>query len=342
MESIISAIIQFISAIINGSSNRATNERQMEHDKEMAQINLENQQKLMDYQNNLQQETNTIANQKGHMMAAGYSPALMYASPTQAASVSGGSASGSSSSLNPLQLFNRIPVDSVVQTMFQRRSQQFQRDRLLSDVALNEQKSNYYAMQTAKEAYDVGLRKRMERTIIDKSLADVEMQKAYAENLRFITHRGAQLLPGELAQQNVITQEMAKRIEKMDSDIRLNAFQMADIRSNINRVSKMSELTDSQIRQVDESVRTSALSRVMQEFGLTQRITPPQLRSASELHNALNNDQMKGAFIELRNLGFSEHEAANSVVWYCATDPKDVTPSVINAAARIFSTAIKK
>lgn len=340
--SIIALIMTAIAAIGNMVVNAANQDKQIAHDKEMAEIQKENEKELMNYQTNLTQDTNMISTQKSQAIEAGYSPAMLYGSSLPTASVSGGSSSAGASQLNPLQLFNKLPVDSVVNTMYNSRQQEINKAKIDAEIAESTQRANSYAMQTARDSYDLGLRKRMERTIIDKSLADLEYQRASAENTRFLTERGRQLLPAETQQLNSLNNEIQARVEKITSDIEKNTWEMREIRSNIGRISHLNELTDSQAREVNESVRRSAVGRVMQEFGLTTRLTPAQLRSGSALHQALNNEQMKGAYITLRQLGFSEHEASNAVLYYVASDPKDVTPSVTNAASRIFSAFVLK
>lgn len=66
------------------------------------------------------------------------------------------------------------------------------------------------------------------------------------------------------------------------------------------------------------------ISRIMREFGLTARSTPVNAR-AGKIHDALWQDNMDAARIALKQLGFSEFEATNAVLWYVAEDPKDVT-----------------
>ena len=338
----ISLLSSFIGAMVNYSSNQKANYEQRQHDKEMLEAQTQAQKDLMNYQNNLTQETNMIATQKGQMASAGYSPALMYGSSMPTANVSGGSASGGANSLNRLQLFDKLPIDSTVGTLFQGESQRIARERLESEKEVNSARAQLDLMKTAHEYYDTNASKRLQQTIVDKAYVDLENSKLDAENKRFILERGRVLLPGELANQNLINQETARKCEKIQSDMEVNGVAMREMRANIGRLSKLNEVSDAEKNQIIESTRRSQLGRVMSEFGLQGRLTPPQLRSANALHNALNNTQMKGAYITLRNLGFSEHEATNAVLYYSASDPKDVTPSTVNAASRIFSALVLK
>lgn len=344
------AITAVLNAIINAVENNASNTRQEKHDIEMANLQKENQKELMDYETDIATGTNTIATQKGHFAEAGYSPALMYGSMTPASLINtSGSASGSASSLNPLKMFDKLAPKDVSETLLTNQYQKMQRENLDARNALLRQQTLESAARTAEQTRYTGLQKTLEKTIVDQSLAELERTKWQGQNLKFLTERGMQLLPGELVQQGLINDQTAANIERIHSDVLNNSMEYKRIQHDIRRIDSITSLNESSEAlnredslRVQESVKSSAVGRIMQEFGLANRKLPSNLRSGSVLHQALNNEQMKGAFIELKNLGFSEHEAANAVLYYCAVDPKDVTPSVVNGATRIFSAMVHK
>ena len=74
---------------------------------------------------------------------------------------------------------------------------------------------------------------------------------------------------------------------------------MREIRANIGRINHLNELTDSQAREVNESIRGSALGRIMSEFGLNDRNLKSAFRDKNAIIGALNqglySEQMKGA-----------------------------------------------
>lgn len=340
---IIAAILGVISTIAGVAINASNTRKQIEHDTNMAQMNFDNQKKLMDYQNELSQSTNTIATQTGHAAAAGVNPALMYGNMSPAMySGSQASNTGAASQLPRLDLFNKLDTPNVVETMLQKRSQDISIERNRAAIDLDRQKALREAAETADKLYSTGLRKQLEKTIVSQQMAQLHLTELQGENLDFITKRGVALLPGELESQGLINQETSAKIEKLSSDTLKNRFEMSQIRADIERLNSVTELNKAEQSSVVESTRRSAIGRVMSEFGLTNRLTPAQLRSSSALHNALNSEQMKGAYITLRNLGFSEHEASNAVIYYSAQDPKDVSPSVVNSASRILSALVLK
>ena len=348
--SIIMAIIAAVSAIAGISANAITSAQQRKHDESMANLQMENQKQLMQYETELGQDTNTIATQKGHAAAAGFSPALLYGNMTTPSLVSpSGSASGAASSLPNLNMFDKVSMRDAVEPVLQKRYQDSQIQLMASEQSLNHQRELESAMRTAEQSRYTNLQKTLEKTIIDQSLAQLEYTRAASESTRFYTRRGEALLPGELVQQGLINQETGARIEKIHTEVVNNRAELSRIYADVRRINSVTSLNASQesLNQSDslriqEQIKSSAVGRIMQEFGLTTRSLQPELRSASGLHKGLFTTQMTAAAIELKSLGFSEHEAVNAVLYYVAKDPKDVTPSLVNGATRIFSAAIAK
>lgn len=338
---VVTLLSSFLNLIVQGISNIFSNKRQQEHDVEMANINLENEKKLMSYQNMLQQDTNMIATQKGHAAAAGYSPALLYGESMPTASVSGGTASGSASKMEPLNLFSRLPMDSVGSTLFDWHQQQLNERRIDAEVKRQEAAALYDSMKTAHEYYDTRVAKRAQNVILDKMYFDLENAKQDAKIKAFNLSRSKQLLPGELVQQGLVNKELEQRVIQVQSDIVKNTWEARNLAANISRINKLNEMSDEEIRSVRESTRGATLGRVMSEFGLNGRLEPSVTRSWNSLSQSAYYDQMKAATAVLVASGFDADEAAKAVLYYNARDPKDVSPSVINGLARIVTAAMK-
>lgn len=338
------AILGAIGLIGNYFSNREASRTQRQHDLNMAEVNKQNQKELMQYEVELQQQNNTIATQTGHAAQAGVNPALLYGSMSApglySSSASGGT--GSSSSLPDLKLFDKIPMSNTLETMLTKRKQDMDYEKQLVDMQKMRQETMESASRTAENLRNTSFQKTIEKTIFDQQVASLHLMESQGANLDFMTQRGQALLPGELVQQGLISQKTSSEIEKIASDIRVNSWEMAHLRKDMERIDSVIDLNEVDKRGVVESTKKSALGRIMQEFGLEKRLTPPQLRNANALHNALNSEQMKGAYFTLRQMGFSEHEASNAVIYYSAQDPKDVTPSVLNSASRFFSALVLK
>lgn len=338
---IISGIMALLSTIGNFFTNLFTSKRQQEHDVQMAEINRKNAEQLMIEQNSIQQNTNTWANQKGHMVSAGYSPALLYGDSMQPAQVSGGSGSGNASSLPQMQLFDRVPLDSVAQTMLNQRQQTINAERVKAQNERDRAESQLAMMRTAHEYYNANVAKKLQNTIVEQAVADLHNTKADTEYKRFMTEHGLKMEPYQLAQAGLVNQETAAKIEEIKSQVMLNAVSGQHMRADINRMAHLNELSDAEKGNVVESMKRSQVGRIMQQFGLDRRLTPASLRNTSILHKVLNDEQMKGAYLALRELGFNETEATSTVLYYTASDPKDVTPTVINAGSRFFAELLK-
>lgn len=328
-----------------------TNKKQEQRDIAADERALENQKAIMDYQANQTQSINTMATQKGFATDAGYSPALLYGSMStpQLYDGKGGSAQGTSSEVKMPEVFNRLDPNNVYESVVTSRDQEMRRQQVAADVLLKNKEGLLADARTAEQLRNTGLLKNMEKTLMSQMRADLALTRSQSSNLDFLTRRGEFLLPGELEQQGIINQQQRKKIEEIDSNIRKNAWEMRQISADIKRINAVTSLTGEQqnytaeqTRGVIESTRNSAIGRIMREFGLNERKSPTWFRSADWLHNKAYQQQMQNAVIELKNLGFSEHEAVNAVVYYVASDPKDVTPSLVNGVSRVLSTAIKE
>lgn len=330
---IAAAILGFLGIVINSISSqeaaRKSDSRQ-----------LENQKELMRYENELQQSTNTIATQKGHAAAAGYSPALLYGQGFQQAEVSGGTGQGTMPDLSALgKIGNTTALNNVYEAIVTKRSQDMQRERLQSDIALNRQKILESAANTAEKTRYTGLQRQLEKTIIDQATANLHLTESQTENNKFLTRRGNLLLPGELAAQGLLNEQTARQTEKIVSDTTKNNFEMAEIRANIRRINKLNEVSDEEKRSIVESVKSSAVGRIMSQYGLNKLKMPASWRK-DKVWQYQHADQIKGAFVALRSMGFDEQEAKDAVIYY-VSDGKN-SSGVAGAIGAILGALVKK
>lgn len=342
-DSVIVSLFMSLASLIGEAINGiATNISQRKHDKEMAQIELTNQKELMDYQNNLQQDTNQIGTLKGHMVSAGYSPALAYGSGSmQPAQVSGGSASAGANSLHPLNLFNRVPVDSISSTLLSQASQNIQADRVKAQNQRDQAETALAQMKTAREYYDAQVSKKTQRVIVDQMYQNLENSRLEAREKRFALERANLLLPGELEQQGLINKATAKQAEESASRILHNTWENRALAANIKYINSQDLTEGARHDEIRESIRGAALGRVMSEFGLNNRLEPSVFRNRTYLMKSAYAEQMKGAVTALVAVGYDPREAAKAVLYYVAPTSKDVSPSLINAFARMASVAMK-
>lgn len=314
---------------------------------------LENQKDLMRYETELQQQTNTIATQKGHAVQAGYNPALLYGSMSAPglADVSGGSSQGTMPSMP--ELFQRIGTREVSESIATARQQQMARERMESDIALNDARRLDAIASANEKMRDTGVKRRLEQTIIDQATANLELTQAQKENTAFQTQRGIQMLPLELEQSRTITALDRKRMEEVDENIKRSSIERKHLSADIARINKSVDLMDTEKRQMQESLRNSQFDRVMKQFGIGTRTarlnrleqyvtkTGSQFLDSERLKSYFTNP-MRAAWAELVRLGYSEYDATYAVMFYTAEDPKDVSPSIVNAVSRGLSSLILK
>lgn len=367
MSAIIAAIVMSIAGIAAGLIGTANNrEAQQQHDKQMAEVELENQKKLLDYETELQQTNNTMATQKGHAASAGFSPALLYGqmSTPQLQDVNGGSTGASAGRMEPLNLFDRVPLSSVSETVLQKQSQDMQRERLASDIQLNKQKTLESAARTAEQTRHTRLQGKMEKTIIDQAIANLHFTDARTSYYGAATDRINLLLPLEVEQAGLINAQTAERTRQIVEDtlsIRANRQLIPIEKRRLTALAELAEeeqgtptqqraVMSAEIQGMQESYRRSVIGRVMSESGLNNVKLPPTMRgrmrdvtedvSKSKFY-MMHHEQINGALAALLSAGFSPDEAAMAVCYYVA-DARDVSPSLINGISRIASTMFTK
>ena len=286
------ALLSLFGLIGSAITNRNNQAKQIEHDKEMAELQKQNEKELMDYEVELSQSNNTIATQSGHAAAAGFSPALMFGSSFPAVQGASGSASGSASQLEPLRLFDKLSTRDTVEPILQKSYQDMQQQKITSDVARNQSEVALNNARAMEQIRDTAQRRNLEKVVYDQAMASLDLTHAQRGQLEFLTARGNALLPGELESQGLINAETSAKITKIHSDVSRNSWEMRQIQHDIKRIDSVTKLNESaealnreDSLRVQEQVRSSAVGRIMQEFGLTKRITPSQFRDANSLHN---------------------------------------------------------
>lgn len=365
---LIASIVLGVLGIAAGGITAAHNANQQKlHDRQMAELELDNQKKLLDYETELQQTNNTIATQKGHAAAAGYSPALLYGQMSAPAlqDVNGGSTGASASHLPEMNLFDRLPLSNISENILTEQQQSINRERLQSEVMLNKQKALESAARTAEQTRYTGLQKNLEKTIIDQAVANLHATDARTGYFESMTNQIDVMLPYEVQRAGLINEQTAKQTAKIVQDTLQSKAQTSLLYVEKRRISALAELAEEQegtptaereairanIAGMQESIRRSAVGRIMSESGLSGVKLPPSMRGdLSDLDSnnfskskfyVRHSQQINGALSALVALGFSPDEAAMAVCYYVA-DARDISPSLINGMTRVASGIIAK
>lgn len=347
-------ITSLFAGLVTLIGNVISNEQQKSANKEMSEINLQNQKSLLDYQAEQSQNFNTIATQKGHAAAAGFSPALLYGQMSTPGLYDSGSASntGEAPNLDKLHIFDRIPVSDHVQMAIQRKQTELNAARTFSDIQYQNQLRLESAAKTAEQMRDTRVKKSLEKTIIDQSLANLHLTYAQRENFAFQTERGRSLLPYEMEQAGLINDKTSKEIERLTQQIVNNPIEMANVRASTGLLREQTELfkqdkkvAEQSIRESQERVRRSAVGRIMSEMGLNRLKIPPSSRIGNPeyFHQSQfyirHKEQINGALSALLKLGFDPDEASLAVVLYC--NDNNVDAGVVSGLSRVASSLIR-
>lgn len=347
-------VLLIFGALISGLVGIASNEIDSQNQRlEAARSDkryLDMQKELERYKVELQQENNTIATQKGHAAQAGYNPALLYSGSLPALSDTGGvSAQGTmpnlpklsdtfASKLTPSTLAEKYLTDRDIRTREQDANTR-------SQVGNSEFIKNMSI--AAENMRNTKFQKRMENVIYSKGMAELDIMNAQKHGIDIQNVRSQLMLPIELEQQGLINEQIATQIK--DTTERMKNYpverakmraEMKEINSIIERNNHLNKLTDEDLRYTQERFRGSAVERIVKEYGLTNRMLPAWLRKDQIENYYLRQPQLIGATAQLVSLGFSQEEAVQTVLWYTATESKDVGPSTVNAISRGLSALI--
>lgn len=330
-------------------SNRRASERQQQHDRDMALLGQQLEQENFDYQVN----TNQRDIDRKHMIEAGMNPALMYGgmSPVTADISSGGASAGRV--MNPTDFSQQLrsatmPVTDVIRNSLDRRNTAVNESVGNSVANLNYQKQLESMARTLQTQQQNRITKRLENTIVDQAEQLLLNSRIAGHDLRSqiaardgLTASNIALNEAKIKESGANVELLNSKILEVASNIEVNDMVRAQIAHDIKRIDAATENTQLDSAKIQESIKGSQLGRIMKEFGLNAQSLPPNLRNNKAYKNIWNT-QMTAATTALIKAGFSEFEAVNSVLFYCAQDPSDVTPSLVNAASRIFSSSITR
>ena len=346
---VIAGFISLLGIIITAAQNAHATSVQAQEARSADERQLANQKELIDYQIEQQQSNNTIATQKGHAAAAGYNPALLYGSMTAPGlyDANTGTAQGTMPDLS--RLAQRLPVSDIASNYLQARQQKILQQQVDSQEHVNNSEFVRNMSIAAENMRNTRFQKILEKNIYDKSMLELDIMRAQKEGIDIANNRASLMLPLELENQGLINEQTAAQIRETNERIKNYPVERAKLRadmryinSQIERNSHLNNLTDAQLNEVQENFRGTVVERIMQEYGLVNRSLPSYLRKDQIENYYLRQPQLIGAVAQLTSLGFSQDEAVQTVLWYTASNAKDVTPSVVNGVSRALTALIRK
>lgn len=327
-------------------SNKKAREAQQEHDREMALLGQTITQENFDYQN----QFDTIGNTKGQMVKNGYNPALLYGSmsPVQYSASSGGASANNVGFPTDFSKFSKaVDPYAIMENELAQKNSEVMREKMKAESDYTKQRQLESLARTVEQQRDTRVKNNLEKTIVDTATQNLLNLKTEARNMESeITARDAltasqiELNAQKCKESEAYVNKMNREAEKIGIEITREPLVRMQISADISRIKAATGNYYADTARLQESIKEGQLGRIMQEFGLNAQTLPPNLRN-NKAYKTLWTTQMSAATSALMKAGFSEFEAINAVIYYTASDPKDVTPSVVNGFSRVFSSMVK-
>lgn len=343
---ILSAVLGAAGLAINSRQTKKANQAQMEHDQAMAALNHRYREQEAATSFEREATFNQFGSDVQKMQSAGLSPALMYGQ-SMGSSVPSVSSVGSSQSagnvgktFNASDFFGKLDPSEYAEQAIQRMNARTMAEKTRSDIALQGQYQLESLSRTLENQRNTAFKKNLERTLFDIEQENLRGLKIGNEQADFNLQFAKDTRDIQVEKQQLQNVELRKKVDLISEQIRSEPVRRAQLATDIQRIVAATDNYYANTANVQESTRSSQVGRIMQEFGLNFRKLPANLRAADIEHGPWR-EQMKSARLALLDCGFSEYEATAAVLYYTASNPKDVTPSLVNGASRVLSAFAK-
>lgn len=352
----IMAIVGVFLSLLNAqreiNESHSANIRQMEHDKAMAELNHRYREEEAISSMEREANYNQYEIEKNKMLSAGFSPSLMYgnmqASVPSISSVGSNQGAGNVSKTPDLsKFFGKLDPAEYSSQAIERMNAQTMKDRTKSDILKNNQDILESISRTNENIRNTAYKKSIEDTLRRQEQATLNNLELQGKTLDFDLSYARERKPLEMQKLSLENESLIKKIDLTAEEIltqkSTRAKLAADIRvanEQVNYYHTGALENVASTREIKERTHTATLNRVMKEVGLNARSIDIGSRTWTNILPA-HKERMKAASILLQECGFSAEEANTAVLYYSATDPKDVNPSSVNALSRIITGAIK-
>lgn len=338
----LSGLTNLGSTIATSIANRRAQERQIQHDKDMAELELSLNKDMFDYTSNF----NSWANNKGQMIEAGLNTALMYGGTSPVTGDTSGASASSSDVKVPTDFrssFRSLDPAEYLANSIAEKNGRAMRANAESEAALNRQRTLESMAKTLEQQRQTKYNKLLETTLFDIQKQTLLNMGAENANIR-----------SEIAARDAIT----------PSQVALNYQKVGESEANVRHLNQLAKLTAEQVKTqplvrqqltydmeriqaattnlgantagLQESIKKSQLGRIMQEFGLNAQTLKGWQRN-NDVYKSIWTTQMSAATTALMQSGFSEFEAVNAVLYYTAENPSEITPGLVGAVSGYFA-----
>ena len=339
---IIGGILSAIGVGVDAWQTNKANKQQAEHDEAMAALNHRYREEEAATSFEREATFNKFSSDMQKMQSAGLSPALMYGQMSGASTSPSVSSVGSSQSagnvgryMNVSDFLGKIDPAEYAEATIQRMNARTMQEKTKSDIELQKQYALESVSRTLENQRNTAFKKSLETTIFNQEQQALRNLKIGADTGEFelgLKRDTRELAIERMQLDNVnIRKNIELTVEKIQSEpvarMKLHR-EMDEIQAVIGNYHANTEL-------LQENLKQGQLGRIMQEFGLNGRTM--NFGKGHELFDLRYRDAIHGAELALEELGFSREEAIAASLYYLATDPKDITPSLINGVSRYLS-----
>lgn len=343
---LIGGILSLLGVGTNIYQTNKANKEQREHDEAMAALNHRYREEEAISSLERQANYNQYQIESDKMMEAGFSPSLMYGQAQQAVPniSSVGSSQGSSNVGRVPDISGFLgkldPMEYTAQTI-DRMNAQTMREKTKSDILKNNQDIRESVSRTIENQRNTAFKKSLETTLFNQEQQTLNNLRLQNKQMDFDLQYSMDTRDIKIEKERLQNKQLEKQIDMVTLEIEREPLVRKQIATDISRMAAMTENYNANTQATKEQTQGMQISRIMKEFGLSARTIPVNARGG-KIHDALWDDNMRAACIALKQMGFSEFEATNAVLWYVADDPKDVTPSLVNGFSRWLAASSRK
>ena len=326
-------------------TNKA-NKQQREHDEAMAALNHRYREEEAISSMEREANYNQYEIEKNKMLEAGFSPSLMYGQMQTAvpniSSVGSSQGAGNVGRMADFsKFFGKLDPAEYSGQMIERMNAKTLQERTRSDILKNEQDIRESVSRTIENKRNTAFKKSLETTLFNQEQQTLNNLRLQNKQMDFDLQYNIDTRDIRIEKERLENKRLEKQINMITLEIEREPLVRKQIATDVSRMAAATENYYAQTAATKEQTQGMQITRIMKEFGLSARTIPVNAR-AGKIHDALWSDNMNAARIALKQLGFSEFEATNAVLWYVAEDPKDVTPSLVNGFSRWLSASSKK
>lgn len=318
-------------------TNKA-NKQQEEHDLAMAALNhkYREEEALTSFER--EANFNQYSADYNKMLEANISPSLMYggiqpSAPSVSSVGSSQSAGNVGRKMNVSDFLGKLDPAEYSSQMIERMNAKTMRERTDMQNKVDSQAILESISRTMENQRNTAFKKSLEATVMQQEQQALKNLQTTGEQMAFDLQYNRDVRDIRIEKEQLQNVEVRKNIDLIVEKIKTEPYQRSKLTAEVRELDALTTQARANTSLIGENLHQSQLERVMREFGLNGRTINPMMRNA-ELFNLPFKTQMKGAQLALQELGFSEFEATNAVIYYLAQDKKDVTPSLVNGFSR--------